>query len=157
MVGRVSLYRLRSRAISRNLTVKKCRKLLARCLGYAALITDPEQQAEAYRRIALRLHERGDEKRARETLQRALAAAESIGDEDDRVEVLAAVAPALAQVMRDRDVEGTRWMVEAFRAARERGRGEVLVHIRHFAPVLAKLGVISAAWERMQAVELLTR
>jgi len=33
----------------------------------------------------------------------------------------------------------------------------VLVHIEHFAPVLAKLGVIGAVWERVRAVESLDR
>ena len=69
-----------------------------RARRYAALITDPEKQTEAYRRIGVRLHEQGNTEQAREALQRALAAAEGIGDADDRARALAAVAQAMAQV-----------------------------------------------------------
>ena len=63
------------------------------------------------------------------------------------------MAQALAQVTRLGDKQVGGWVQEAFARARVRGRDEVFKHIAVFSPVLAKLGVISAAWERMQAVE----
>ncbi len=65
------------------------------------------------------------------------------------------MAQALTQVTGEGDELVGTWVAQALRAARERGRKEVLVHIQHFASALAKLGVIGAAWERMRAVEAL--
>ncbi len=89
----------------------------------------------------------------RDGLARALAAAEGIREAPLRAEALAAVAQALAQVTRPEGVEATSWLHTAFRAARARGRDEVWRHIKDFAPLLGKLGVLPAAWERIRAVE----
>jgi tetratricopeptide (TPR) repeat protein len=46
-------------------------------------------------------------------------------------------------------------LLNAFYAARSRGRDEVLEYIASFAPVLCKLGMAKATWERIQSVEAL--
>jgi len=48
-------------------------------------------------------------------------------------------------------------MVDVFRRARGRGREEVWRHIEAFALVLARLGVVSETWRRIQAVEAVVR
>ncbi|WP_152918101.1 ATP-binding protein, partial [Ardenticatena maritima] len=72
-----------------------------RALRYAALITDPEQQADAYRRMALTLltHDVPNATaRARQILQNALAAAEKIERYRDRAHALATIAQAFVQL-----------------------------------------------------------
>ncbi len=80
-----------------------------------------------------------------------LAAAERIRNGSART--LAAVAKALAQVTDARHIKAAQLVAKSFQEARTRKRGEVWQHIRWFAPVLAKLGVISETWKEIQVVE----
>ena len=66
---------------------------------------------------------------------------------------LTAVTQALAQAAAPGEERAAGWLIAAFRAARARGRKEVWRHIRAFAPLLGKLGLLPAAWERIRAVE----
>ncbi len=115
-----------------------------RTLRYVTLITEPQKQANAYRRIAEHLIERAQKERARWVLHKALVAAQNIGDEWSRANVLVAVAPALAQVG---DREGVRQvLVAAQNIGDEWSRANVLVAV---APALAQVG------EEEQAREVL--
>ena len=116
-------------------------------------IGDKDDRAKALAGVAQALAQVRNQENARKALQKTLVAAEGIGDEDDRAKALAEVAEALALVADAHDQEIAAWTVDAFRQARLRGRDEVWRHIAAFAPVLAKLGVISETWDRIQAVE----
>ena len=69
-----------------------------RALDYAALITEPKQQFEAYRRIGWHLYEQGKKEKAKEILHRALEATKKILDEENRIKALIAVADTIAQI-----------------------------------------------------------
>lgn len=88
-----------------------------------------------------------------EALAAVAQALAQVGDRDGLSRALAAVARAMAQVTRPEEAEAISWLHTAFRAARARGRDEVWRHIGAFAPLLGKLGVLPAAWERIHAVE----
>ncbi|MBC7250860.1 MAG: CHAT domain-containing protein [Anaerolineae bacterium] len=128
------------------------REGLARALQAAERIGDAENRAWALSAIAQAFAQVGETEEARQALARALQAAEGIGDADLRARALSTVAEAFAQVDAPAE-EAAGWLVAAFRAARARGRGEVWYHIGVFAPLLGKLGLLPAAWERIQAVE----
>ena len=68
-----------------------------RALRYAALITSPDYQSEAYTRIALRLGGKSELNAARGVLGRALAAAMRIPRDVWRAKALAVVAQAMTQ------------------------------------------------------------
>ena len=70
---------------------------LAQARGYAALITDKRQQADAYRLIGEALAGQGQTDEARELFRQARAVAESIGDVESRASALSKVAQTLAQ------------------------------------------------------------
>ena len=131
----------------------QARQTLQRALSAADDIRDGSfgNRAKALAGVAQALAQVGD----REGLQRALAAAEGIKDEWARAWALTGIAQALVQLAGEGDEQVDVLVVQALRAARERGREEMVAHIQHFAPVLAKLGVIGAAWERMEEVESL--
>jgi tetratricopeptide (TPR) repeat protein len=70
---------------------------LAQARGYAALITDKRQQADAYRLIGEALAGQGRADEAKDLLRQARVVAESIGDIESRASALNGVAQALAQ------------------------------------------------------------
>ena len=125
------------------------REALQKALTAVEAIRVERRRAEALAKVtgALALVE------DRENLQKALSAVEAIESEWWRVKALAGVAKALAQVTMAQDRAVAAWTAAAFRHARARGREDVWHHIAAFAPVLAKLGVISETWDRIQAVE----
>lgn len=108
-------------------------------------------------RLANDAGQAGDTAEACDALRRALVAIKGIHDADGWARALAAVTQAMAQVPQPGDVETAGWMVEAFRRERERSREKVWKHIRYFAAVLAKLGVIREMWEGIQRVEVVRR
>ena len=109
-------------------------------------ISDADDRADALSVLAQDLAQMGN----REGVLRALAVVHG-------TRRTYAYAKALAAVASPGDVKMAKWIVEAFHRARERGREEVWAHIDAFAPVLAKLGVISETWERIQRVEAVVR
>lgn len=114
---------------------------------------EEDSRAMALTEVAQALAQVGERADVSELWQQALAAAANIGDDRWRGKALADVAQALTQITVVGDERVSAWVREAFAKARTRGRDEVSNHIAAFAPVLTKLGVISATWDRLQAVE----
>lgn len=96
-----------------------------------------------------------DIKQAYQVLVRAMTTAENIEVEDWRPDALKDVSQTLIQILKAEDTEIVHLLMTAFRAARNRGREEVWLHVEAFAKVLGKLGVIENVWSRIQEVEIL--
>lgn len=117
----------------------------------------PTPNAARAIRTLLAAAQPGMEEQTREVLDRALAAVEEIERLPKRTGIFPSIAETLVEVAEPGDERAVQWVIAALRAARARGQEEVWQHIGAFAPLLGKLGVLPAVWERVERVESLRR
>jgi tetratricopeptide (TPR) repeat protein len=122
---------------------------LERALNITESIRDEPFYGRALTTVSWTYAQRGE-------LEEALAVAQRIRDEEARANALRGVALDLVDdVAQTGDRQAARCVQEAFAMVRAQSRDEVLLNIDAFAPALAKLGVINATWDRIQALEAL--
>jgi tetratricopeptide (TPR) repeat protein len=126
-----------------------------RVLAEAHRIGDASDRARALSGVAAALHQVGRKEQARKNLAKALGDAEL--DSPYRQETIIAVVQALVVVIEPPDIEASNWVAEAFSVAGSHGRDDTIRHLQVFAPILARLGIIGAVWDRLEAVHAVFR